>query len=79
MKRMDIDVDAREISVFSKREVMKKGHSLRAAINAYCRDCIYDPLDRGNWRQQVTACEIPDCPLYPVRPRSSAPLEDAKT
>ena len=48
--------------------------SLRAAINAKCRDCIYDPLSGlGNWRQQVSACDAEGaCPLWPVRPRSSA-------
>lgn len=45
--------------------------SLRAAINAKCRDCIYDPqAGLGNWRQQVTGCTVTDCPLYPVRPVS---------
>lgn len=51
-------------------------YSLRAAINAKCRDCIYDPKSGlGTWRQQVEACTCLDCPLYPVRPRS----EGAKT
>jgi hypothetical protein len=47
--------------------------SLRAAINAKCKDCIYDPLSGlGNWRQQVTLCQIKSCPLWPVRPLSSS-------
>jgi hypothetical protein len=47
--------------------------SLRAAINAKCKDCIYDPLSGlGHWRQQVTLCAIKTCPLWPVRPTSSA-------
>jgi hypothetical protein len=46
--------------------------SLRAAINAKCKDCIYDPLSGlGNWRQQVTGCTAKTCPLWPVRPLSS--------
>lgn len=45
--------------------------SLRAAINAKCRECIYDPIGgKGNWRQQVEACTSPKCPLYAVRARS---------
>lgn len=45
--------------------------SLRAAINAKCRECIYDPIgSRGAWRQQVDACTSYGCPLYQVRPRS---------
>ena len=46
--------------------------SLRAAINAKCKDCIYDPLSGlGTWRQQVEGCTCLDCPLWPIRPRSS--------
>ena len=40
------------------------------AINAFCKQCIHDPLAPGNWRQQVTACTWTDCPLYPYRPVS---------
>lgn len=47
--------------------------SLRAAVNAKCRDCIYDPQSGlGNWRQQVTACTCARCPLFSVRPISGA-------
>ena len=46
--------------------------SLRNAINSYCRDCIYDPLDKGAgaWREQVMACTVTHCALYEVRPVS---------
>ncbi len=44
--------------------------SLRKAINDKCRDCSYDPYGKGNWRQQVTACTVTTCPLWPVRPVS---------
>lgn len=45
--------------------------SLRAAINAKCKDCIYDPKSGfGTWRQQVEGCTSVRCPLYPVRPLS---------
>lgn len=46
--------------------------SLRRAINDKCRDCIYDPLAGGAWRQQVESCTCTDCPLYQVRPRTLA-------
>jgi len=45
-----------------------KRPSLRAAINAMCKDCIYDDQDSGTWRQQVTACIFRKCPLWPIRP-----------
>ncbi len=41
------------------------------AINAMCKDCIYDPkAGNGTWRQQVEACNIPQCPLFKFRPVS---------
>lgn len=43
--------------------------SLRKAVNAKCKDCIYDRLAGGTWRAQVEACTCDTCPLYPVRPR----------
>jgi hypothetical protein len=45
--------------------------SLRAAINAMCKSCIFDPRGGGgNWRQQVGACTAKNCPLWPHRPVS---------
>lgn len=45
--------------------------SLRKAINAHCKWCIYDPKSGlGNWRQQVEACTIERCALWPVRATS---------
>ena len=50
-----------------------KRPSMRRAINEKCRERIYDPIGgNGNWRQQVTACTSPGCPLYPLRPVSKA-------
>lgn len=51
---------------------MKAKRSLRALINAKCKDCIYDPLSgMGTWRQQVEACECEECPLWAVRPKAA--------
>lgn len=46
--------------------------SLRKAVNAKCRECIYDPHEAGTWRQQIAACTALTCPLYAVRPTSTA-------
>ena len=46
------------------------------AIEAKCKDCIYDELDHGTWRQQVERCELTDCALYPYRPKSRAKMPD---
>lgn len=43
---------------------------LRSKIDANCMWCSYDPLDIGNWRQQVEGCNVTNCPLYSVRPTS---------
>lgn len=43
--------------------------SLRDAVNAKCKSCIYDPLGGcGTWREQVQACPSANCPLHAVRP-----------
>ena len=44
--------------------------SLRHAINQMCKACIYDQGALGNWRQQVSACTSPKCPLFTHRPVS---------
>jgi hypothetical protein len=46
--------------------------SLRKAIDAKCRDCIYDEAAPGSWRAQVAQCSGLSCPLWPYRsaPRS---------
>jgi hypothetical protein len=58
-----------------------KQRSRVAAINAKCRECIYDPMSPGNWRQQVEACSSANCPLHsfrPIsRPRTHAAAADA--
>ena len=40
------------------------------AINAKCKECIYDDLVDGTWRMQVEQCELTGCALHPYRPRS---------
>ena len=40
------------------------------AIAAKCKECTYDPLDDGTWKQQVQRCDITDCALHPYRPKS---------
>jgi hypothetical protein len=40
------------------------------AIEAKCKDCIYDPCEEGTWRQQAERCELMDCALWPYRPKS---------
>lgn len=42
--------------------------SLRAAIDAKCKGCVFDAQARGKWREQVADCQGFTCPLYDVRP-----------
>ena len=43
--------------------------SLRSAINAMCKSCLYDPGNgNGAWREQVQGCSSSNCPLHSVRP-----------
>ena len=41
------------------------------AIKAFCKECIYDPYDKGTWKMQVERCTAVNCPLYPFRPKSA--------
>ena len=51
--------------------------SLRNAINAKCRECIYDPAAPGTWREQVAQCSVIRCALWPIRPvPSGGPFAD---
>lgn len=52
--------------------------SLRAAIDAMCRSCIYDAHQPGTWRAQVEACTARTCPLYAVRPRERGRQDAAR-
>ncbi len=69
----DFVFDSAHVAVHNDAEhppLMKAGTSLRKRINLMCRTCIYDELAPGNWRQQVTACQIDYCPLWAIRPVS---------
>lgn len=54
-----------------KEGEMKPKRSMRKAVNLKCKDCNYDPLDRGTWRQQVGSCTATDCSLHEFRPKPS--------
>ena len=40
------------------------------AINAKCKDCIFDEYAEGTWRMQVEQCELTACSLHLYRPKS---------
>jgi len=48
--------------------------SLRAHIDAACKECIYDRQATGGWRQQTQLCSCLSCPLWPVRPLSDSKI-----
>ncbi len=51
---------------------------LRSAIDQRCKSCIHDPKLPGNWRQQVTWCNVTECALFEVRPRSRSARQPPK-
>lgn len=52
-------------------------NGFRTAINAKCKECIYDPHGcRGTWREQVQNCTSYNCPLWPLRPTTQARQTD---
>lgn len=51
---------------------------LRKVIDDKCKDCSYDKHCNGTWRQQVEACQVTSCPLYPVRPKAYKRKEKEK-
>jgi hypothetical protein len=59
-----------------KIERRKADYTRAEAINMMCKDCNYDPLDKGTWRQQAHNCTSKDCPLYPYRPLSTKGEEE---
>jgi hypothetical protein len=69
---------ARVSAVTPDHSSKRRAYSLRSAINANCRNCIYDPLSLGGtWREQVAECSVISCALWTVRPApSSGPYAD---
>jgi len=51
--------------------------SLRKAIDNNCKNCIYDDLAAGTWRQQVTLCSVKSCALRDVRPKTSSAIPES--
>lgn len=51
------------------------------AIEAFCKQCIYDPgCGGGTWREQVAQCTACRCPLWHYRPLPiGGPWADAPT
>jgi hypothetical protein len=75
--------NACNIALFSSGEVetplrISAMPDFRAAVNAKCKECLYDPGHGGTWRDQIEACSSPNCPLYPVRPISSRVATERK-
>ncbi len=52
--------------------------SMRKAIDEKCKDCIYDPEVEGGWKQQVWACELQACALWPHRTKPRTPRQSPK-
>ena len=42
--------------------------SIRKAIDEKCKDCNYDDMDVGSWREQIESCTDEKCSLHQFRP-----------
>jgi hypothetical protein len=51
--------------------------SLRKRTDENCRDCIYDSLAPGTWRQQVSLCTIKTCPFWDIRAKPASPIPES--
>jgi hypothetical protein len=50
--------------------------SLKKAIEAKCKDCIYDQAIPASWVEQVEAyTSVKSCALWPVRPRTRETID----
>ena len=47
---------------------MSDSMTRQAAIAAKCRDCIFDPMAKGSWKEQIADCASSPCALHPFRP-----------
>ncbi len=52
-------------SVISKRN--RNLASYKTYIELHCKDCGYDSLNPGTWREQIAACPATNCNLHSVR------------
>ena len=52
--------------------------TLKQAVKANCKDCIYDPGAGGNFLEQIEACTITSCHLHEHRPITSATKQKLK-
>lgn len=48
-----------------------KSRSFRKAIDAMCKECIFDCNQPGTWRAQTEACTSFSCPLFELRPKTA--------
>lgn len=48
--------------------------SLKKAIEMKCKECTYDPHAPGTWRDQTEQCTARTCPLWEVRPVTTATI-----
>lgn len=45
--------------------------TIRQAINKNCKECTYDPKDKGTWVEQIEACTITSCAFHEHRKLTS--------
>jgi hypothetical protein len=48
--------------------------SFRKRIDKNCRDCTYDSVSPGTWRQQVALCNVKSCSFWEIRAKPTSPI-----
>ena len=51
--------------------------SFRNRIDKSCRDCIYDSVSPGTWRQQVALCNVKSCSFWEIRAKPTSPIPES--
>ena len=51
--------------------------SFRKRIEKNCRDCIYDSVSPGTWRQQVVLCNVKSCSFWEIRAKPTSPIPES--
>ena len=55
-----------------------KINTRKQAIDEKCKDCNYDSLAGGTWKEQIENCNSPDCSLYDFRPLTASTTKRKK-
>ena len=50
-----------------QQHMLSTGFISKKFLRYVCRECIYDPNEKGTSRSQILGCTVDSCPLHPLR------------